>query len=71
MINDWLINCHKSDIYLNGVYCEEERVGRTSSGGIPAPPPAPPNPQHHPPTPASAEWIRKERLGKMGEFRYF
>lgn len=24
-----------------------------------------------PPVPAPADWVRKERIGKKGEFRYF
>lgn len=43
-----------------GYYPPQDRVGRSNSGGIPAPPPAPPNLVQ--PNVASADWVRKERL---------
>ncbi|KAG8267317.1 hypothetical protein J6590_053770 [Homalodisca vitripennis] len=40
-----------------------EREVRENTRSPPAPPPAP--------VPASADWVRNQRTGKKGEFRYF
>lgn len=50
----------ESEVFVSRGYypSQEDRGGRSNSGGIPAPPPAPTNLVQ----PAPAEWVRKERL---------
>uniref|UniRef100_A0A0P4VUF5 Putative epidermal growth factor receptor kinase substrate n=1 Tax=Rhodnius neglectus TaxID=72488 RepID=A0A0P4VUF5_9HEMI len=67
-----------SQVYSRGYYSAQDERERSAASGrgnvgpgglIPVPPPAPSSLVQ--PAPAPADWVRKERLGKMGEFRYF
>jgi len=54
--------CNRFDYML-----KDSEIERTST----SPGPEATHRTHAIPPPAPADWVRKERLGKKGEFRYF